>query len=1793
MPTYRRSPPLLDIFYFLLNSSSRCDKTGNWSEQTKNKFFILNFFFNYSIHYIVRTKLLTFVLVLVCDYSCCAVILKMVANKRRRSDADSKKKVSPLVREDATTAPQRSILEASEVSFPRGGASALTPLELKEVANEAASDVLFGKEGPSSASSSRVDDQRPSKKKKTSKSVKSLDQTTEKVTIPVESLSFKTLIPGTQVLGQILEINRLDIALSLPDNLIGYIPITSISALITQQLEEFEESSDDESLDEDNGEDDENRVVKGTTISKTSKEFPILSKIFRVGQWLRAVVVESSQKGKKKQQKKRIQLSIEVEKVNKDYEEDDLVAGSTLQVSVKSVEDHGVILETGKESKAFISNKELKAANYQLEQINPGAVFLSTIVNKNARTITVKLNTGKKHPVSTISSIDSILPGNFIETLVTEVHSNGLVTKSFGLVDSSINLAHLGVFTESDIKHKFAIGSNIKARVLAVLLTNGSKKLVLSIQPHIINLSEKNYDEKVQSAPLEAFGIGHVFESVEVKAHDSNYIYVSVDGGRFGQVHTSRIDGEKSNIAALYSNGSHHKARVLGFSQVDNFYSLTLDPKVISQKYMRAQDIPLGELIIGDVLSVLPENGLRVKIFGQFEAHVPVLHMSDVKLIYPERKFKIGSKVKGRVIGISKYTSEITVTLKKSLVGSENVISKIEDAKVGDRTSVTVSSFKPTGALVSFFGNLKAFLPKSEISETFVKKPEDHLRLGQTITVRIAAVDQENHRITVSCRLSEESTEEQQEALEDLVVGRSIIKAEIVEKSRESVVVEIPGNNLRGVIFAGHLSDGNFEQNRAILKRLEVGSTIEGLVLDKDLRSRLFNMTAKKSLITAAEEGKLPTDFNDIKISEEIIAGYVKSVTNKGIFVGFGAKLVGLVLAKYATDRSVDDLTAVFHVNQSVSVRVIRTDEEHKRFLLSLKAKRNAADDAANPVDTTVKSVKEYIPGKITKAVVRSVKQTQLNVQLADNLQGRVDVSQIYERLEDIKDPKNPLAGYKKGDILDVKVIGYHDARNHTFLPISHRTSKQVIIELSAKKSDLKDSKVQTLSYNELSVGTEWTAFINNATTGFFFLNISPSIKGRISFMDLPGDASKLKDIDANYPVGTALKVKVKSVDSEHKSVLFTGRKDFISTLNDVKVGSVVPSRVLRVTESFVILELAENLTAMSFITDALSDYTAKLERVFHKNDIVPATILAVDEANEKVYVSLRSKDAKDKLVYNSSVLERGDVVHGFVKNISDKGLFISLGRTVTGYVKIGDLSDSFIKEWKKYYKPHQLVIGRVVNTDKEGNVSLTLKESEVNGELNILKRFQDLKEGDIFEGSVRRVTDFGVFVKLDGTLNISGLCHHSEISDNNISDLKALFGEGDRVKVKLLKIDNDKKQLSLGMKASYFIDNGEDVEMEDANSENEGSDIEQLESGEDEEDEAEDELVEDAFNAEESDNEASDSEEEVNNESSGITGLTTNGFDWTASILDQVQDDDSSDEEDFTEVRNKKKRRNAAVVEDATGDLQSKAPQSVSDFERLIIGNPNSSIVWMNYMSFQLQLSEIEKAREIGERALKTINYREEQEKLNIWIALLNLENTFGTEETLEDVFKRSTEYMDSLTMHQKLVSIYILSDKFSKAESLFKVIAKKFGKQSVSVWVMYGSYLLDQNQSEKAHEVLASSLNSLPKRDHIEVVRKFAQLEFTKGDAEQGRTLFEGLIADVPKRIDLWNVYIDQEIKKNEKKKVEDLFERVLTKKISRKQAKFFFAKWLAFEEKNEDAKATDYVKAKAQEYVQKNKE
>lgn len=1685
-----------------------------------------------------------------------------MAPKRNREDPDSKE--------------QKSLLSsAAEIAFPRGGGSVLTPLEMKEVSNEVKRDVLFQK------SKNQTDEPKLKKPKKSNKKFNILSKDEESTNsdnqISIDTLSYNILNPGSYVLGIVKQINKMELVLALPDNLVGFIPITNISSQLITLLEKYDDQN--ESSDDDSDDENDKSIAKSTSI-----EFPDLSQRFTIGQYLRAKVIANQNE----KQKKRFELSIEPEQVNSSMDQnDDFIENSIVQASISSIEDHGAILNFGKNIKVsgFISKKEL--ANGNFNNIDVGSVILVNISKVNSRTATCKspsLTLKKQQALSSVSSIDAILPGLFIDATIEKIESDGLICKAFDLCDASLTLQDMGsLYSPEEIKHKFAVGSILKARVIATYMKNGSTKISISVLPSHQTLSY------VGKNALEAFPIGYIFDSVTIKGKSDAFMFVDLHSGEIpGQIHNSRISKEK-DLDLDFKIGSNHKARILDYSVFDNLYILTFDQSKIDANFIRANDIPVGK-VVNCKIEKVSSDGIVVQIEDSFIANVPAFQISDIKLVYPERKFKIGSKVKGRILNVRSNGSKsiITVTLKRSLVNAneDEIVSDYSDLKVDKRVPATVQKILPSGCVVSFFGNLSAFLPNAEISEAFVQNPSEYVKLGQTVKVRIVSFNKENNKCLVSLRISGDMSEDQIIAIDSLIPGKSIVNAEIIEKERDAIIVKLDNIDLRGIIHVGHLADGPTDLARSQLKKLKVGDKIETLVVLIDNRKRGVTLSAKPSLIKDAKAGVFPTKYSDISVSDKVLHGFVKTVIPTGVFVSFGDKLTGLVVPRFATPKRVHDLTTVFTPDQSVSCNVINVDENNQRFLLSLLVETaNSKETAEEPVDKSIKTLGDFTIGRITKCIIKSIENTHLLVKLSDNQFGRIDINEIYDNMKSIKDLKNPLKDFKVGQKLEkAKIIGFYDSVKDKFL--HSKKSKNNLVELTIKPKNLKSEEiVYPVSFNDIKEGDEYVGYINSIGNGYFWYSISPAQKAKLSFVDVTDNIKQLENFNEEFKVGTVIPTKVTHIDVDHYAINVSGRSHTLKSSDDIKVGDVLPSLILNVRANSLLVSLGDNITAVSMATDALDDYSLQLKNVFKVGEFHTATVLSVEN---KVYVSLRGKNPKDRLISSVADIKRGDIVRGYVNKITNSGLLVDLGRTVYALVRISDISDAYLKDWKSKFNVNDSVEGRIIEASGEGRVLLSLKDSVVKGSLKNLKSFFDLKIGEVYEGTIKRVAEYGVFVSLDGTENVSGLCHRSEITDGSVVNAEDIFNEGERVKVKILDINESKKQLSLGMKASYF---------------NEESDIEMEDNEKVEDDENEDELkIQDFENNEIEDAESDNEKMEVDelhgsdNEKNSIQlddgfGLST-GFDWTASILEQAKDEESSDEEEeFNNEVNKKskKSKKAVTIEDKTGDFNTKTPQSTSDFERLLIGNPDSSILWIQYMSFQLQLSEIEKAREIAERALKTINFREEQQKMNIWIALLNLENSFGDEETLDSIFKRSCQYMDSYTMYQKLAAIYIASEKYDKADTLFTTQCKKYGSKQPNSWISYASFLLDRNNNEEAHKILAKALQVLPKREHVDIVRKFAQLEFQKGDLEQGRSLFEGLLSDVPKRIDLWNVYIDQEIKAGDNKKVDDLFERVVERKLTKKQAKFFFAKWLTYEEQHGDEKSQDYVKAKAAEYAQ----
>jgi len=223
------------------------------------------------------------------------------------------------------------------------------------------------------------------------------------------------------------------------------------------------------------------------------------------------------------------------------------------------------------------------------------------------------------------------------------------------------------------------------------------------------------------------------------------------------------------------------------------------------------------------------------------------------------------------------------------------------------------------------------------------------------------------------------------------------------------------------------------------------------------------------------------------------------------------------------------------------------------------------------------------------------------------------------------------------------------------------------------------------------------------------------------------------------------------------------------------------------------------------FRKDPLDEYSSKV------GDIVQCYVLDVDKKKNKVDVSLRdsrlfNKNFNEKFpeITSISQLTPGTLVHGYVRKTDNKTCFVGLNRHITGIVYVSDLSDKYVKNPSKRFPPGKLVTGRITKVDPEKNeVRMTLKKSLVT---ETKLTISDIDPGMVVKGWVKAIREFGVFITIKNS-SLVGLCHVSEIDDSFTKEPKDVFKVGDYVKAYILRVNKDKKKLSLSLKPSYFQD--------------------------------------------------------------------------------------------------------------------------------------------------------------------------------------------------------------------------------------------------------------------------------------------------------------------------------------------------------------------------------------------------
>lgn len=1656
------------------------------------------------------------------------------------------------------------------------------------------------------------------------------------------------------MLGQIAQINRNDISLSLPNNLTGYVPLTSISDIVTKKVEDLaKEIIQSDGEDEDDDDDAESQLD--------------LAKMFTVGSYVRANVIStrdetvSGAKGKK-----HIELSIKPQEANAGLSQEDLVPNSMVQAAVVSAEDHGLIMDLGLEGsgvRGFMSSKEL-GPGMDASKMQQGSVHLCLILGKSSNGKIIKLsmdsgriaNIKKGSFVSDAPSVGSFLPGTAVDVLITDVSSFGVIGKVMGLLNVTADSIHSGsAASGKELAVKYPIGSKAKGRLLFTFPSSDEKKLGISMQDHILYWRSKTVDSTTLNVlPTQSLQVSSIVEDARIAKVEPGvglYLDIGVKGVR-GFAHISRISDSKidtlSETTGRYKLGSTHKARIIGYNSMDGLFILSLEQDIINQAYLRIEDVRMGEVVKATIEKLLVNaegvSGAILNIAKGITGLVPEMHLADIRLQHPERKFREGMTVLARVLSVDPFKRQIRFTMKKSIVNSDaEPWTSYNTLEPGMQSPGTIINVLANGAVVQFFGSVRAFLPVAEMSESFIQDPRQHFHKGQLVNVHITSIDASEGRLTVSCRDALHSGRDQEELLKAISVG-SLMNGDVVEKANEQIIIQLEKVGMRATLPFEHLTDGSTSKAASAAKKIRVGQTLQDLViLSKPNSKGLVGLTTKPSLVKAAQEGRLINTLDDVREDTEVL-GFVNNVSPIGVFVRFGGDLTGLLLKRYMHDGMAALADFGCRRDQSISTRVLSVDRSQGRFLLTNMAK-SASDQASqgnkqdlpgqdgsllNAVDEVSTSIRDFTLNKITKARVVSIKETQVNVHLADGVQGRIDVSEIYDNWEEIPDRKYPLKKFHTKQIIPVRILGMHDARNHRFLPITHRQHRSPVFELTAKPSSIAAQEMNILTLDKVKINSSWLVAVNNVADDCLWVNLSPNVRGRLRAMDVSDDVSMLKDLATNFPVGSMLKAKVTRVDIEQNRLDLTARSNSSKTmtLQDFSPGMVIPGRVTKVTERQVMVQLSESISGAVHLVDVADDYQQANLSAYQKNQTVRVCIKDIDTSNEKLALSTRpskilssSLPVRDPDILSISQLKVNDVVRGFIKNVADNGVFVTLASNVTAFIRVSDLSDSFIKDWKSDFEVNQLVEGKVIAVDPLINhVQMSLKRSHLDATYKPPLTFVDMKVGQIVTGKVRKVEVFGVFIVVDDSANVSGLCHRTKMSDGPGADPRKLYEEGDAVKAKVLHINKEKRQISFGLKASYISAVSQDSDQEtghDARSQSPvGSDDAEefdgdrggvaLQDAEHSElyQGSDDDIELDGRNVNDIDSQV-DGDAMVDggpmhsmtskiggHDTDNFVGLSAGGFDWSGDI-DSIHDDDEMFGIDIEAAKPKKKTHGkAGLPVDRTGDLDANGPQSVADFERLLLGQPNSSVLWLSYMAFQLQVSETEQAREIAERALKTINIREEHEKFNIWIAMLNLENAYGTENTLDDVFKRACEYNDGQEIHEHLTSIYIQSGHHQKADDLFQTTLKKYS-QTPSLYLNYATFLMTTlSAPDRARALLPRAMQALPSHTHLSLTSKFAQLEFKHGDAERGRTLFETLLSQWPKRLDLWNVLIDMEISHggDDMAIVRRLFERITgpASGLKPRKAKFFFKRWLDFEVKKGDKKSQEKVTLLAADYV-----
>ena len=443
--------------------------------------------------------------------------------------------------------------------------------------------------------------------------------------------------------------------------------------------------------------------------------------------------------------------------------------------------------------------------------------------------------------------------------------------------------------------------------------------------------------------------------------------------------------------------------------------------------------------VIKGLISGRVKGGFTVEI-RDIRAFLPG-SLVDVRPLRENEQLE-GRELEFKVIKLDQKRNNVVVS-RRSVLEQENSEERealLESLQEGQEVKGIVKNLTDYGAFVDL-GGVDGLLHITDMAWKRIKHPGEIVAVGDEIDVKVLKFDRERNRVSLGLK---QLGEDPWVAITQRYPEGARTMARVTNLTDYGCFAEIE----EGVEGLVHVSEMDWT-NRNIhpSKVVQVGDEVEVMVLDIDEERRRISLGIKQC------QGNPWEEFAVLHAKGDKIKGYIKSITDFGIFIGLDGNIDGLVhLSDISWNEPGEQAVRRFTKGDEIETVILSIDAERERISLGLKQLEE------DPFNNYV-AVNER--GAIVNGKVKEVDAKQAILEMAEEVEAVLKASEIsMDRVEDARNAVNV------GDEIEVKIISV-DRKNRT-LGVSIKAKDQAEEEAAVREHQAKESDVQPTTIGDL-----------------------------------------------------------------------------------------------------------------------------------------------------------------------------------------------------------------------------------------------------------------------------------------------------------------------------------------------------------------------------------------------------------------------------------------------------------------------------------------------------------------------------------------------------------------------------------------------------------------------------------------------------------------------------------------------------------------------------------------------------